>query len=120
MNNFAFICCFQSIGKLQEPIAFVKAAKGDGLTFYSDAKAENGKAFIGGYLWGGQEVVSWYAAEGLPSWALWAFIKNDPQRTIASLELLGTLVCVKLCGDLMSKKTTEHREHHWGDGQSGQ
>ena len=74
---------FQKFGKVE-------------LTFFSDAKAENGKAYVGGYLWNGHEVLSWYAAEVLPSWTFWTFIKNDPQRTIASLELLGTLLCVKL------------------------
>ena len=35
------------------------------LTFFSDAKAENGRA----YLWNGHKVLSWCAAEVLPSWA---------------------------------------------------
>ncbi|CAE7367520.1 unnamed protein product, partial [Symbiodinium pilosum] len=48
------------------------------LTFFSDAKAENGRAYVGGYLWNG---------------------------TIASLELLGTLICVKLWGSRMSGRS---------------
>ena len=36
-------------------------------------------------------------------WAPWAFIKKDLKRTIASLELLGTLICVKLWGARMSE-----------------
>ena len=51
------------------------------LTFCSDAKTE-GRAYIGGYLWNGHEVLSWYAAEVLPSCAPWTFTKNDPQRTL--------------------------------------
>ena len=93
---------FQEGGRLQEPMTLTGTPGKVELTFFSDAKAENGKAYVGGYLWNGHEVLSWYAAEVLPSWAPWAFIKNDPQRTIASLELLGTLLCVKLWGSKMS------------------
>ena len=93
---------FQEGGRLQEPMTLTGTPGKVEITFFSDAKAENGKAYVGGYLWNGHEVLSWYAAEVLPSWAPWAFIKNDPQRTIASLELLGTLLCVKLWGSKMS------------------
>jgi hypothetical protein len=69
--------------------------------FRSDAKAEDGKAFIGGW-----EVIHsrdpklarWFAAEVKPDWAPWINWKGDPQRVIASLELLGTLVCILLFG----------------------
>ena len=65
--------------------------------FRTDAKAENGKAFIGGW-----EVSStrdtkkarWYAIEVEHSWAPWINWKGDPQRVIASLELLGTIIAI--------------------------
>ncbi|CAE7463581.1 unnamed protein product, partial [Symbiodinium pilosum] len=96
---------FQEGGRLQEPMTLTEASGNVELTFFSGAKAEDGRAYVGGYLWNGHEVLSWYAAEVLPSWAPWAFIKNDPQRTTASLELLGTLLCVKLWGSRMSGRS---------------
>ena len=68
---------FQEGGRLQKPMTLTLTSGKVELTFFSDAKAENGKAYVGGYLWNGHEVLSWYAAEVLPSWAPWAFIKND-------------------------------------------
>ena len=44
-----------------------------------------------------------YAMEVREDWAPWAFIKKDLKRTIASLELLGTLLCVKLWGARMKE-----------------
>ena len=73
------------------------------LSFFSDAKAEETQAWIGGYLWDGQSALQWYAMEVREDWARWAFIKKDLKRTIASLELLGTLLCVKLWGAKMSE-----------------
>lgn len=71
--------------------------------FRSDAKAENGKAWIGGWetaFTTDPKKARWYAIEVEPSWAPWVWSKkNDPNRVIAALELLGTLMCVKLFAD---------------------
>ena len=72
-------------------------AKNDPWSFFTDAKADEGRAWIGGFL----EVVPgghtpWFSLEVEPSWAPWAFEKGDPKKVIAALELLATLVAVKL------------------------
>ena len=73
-----------------------------GLAFRADAKAEGQLVRLGG----------WECVEGTPPsrarWfsvvldrknAPWAFARGEPFRTIASLELFATLLCVKLfCG----------------------
>ena len=39
-----------------------------------------------------------FAKETEDSWALWAFAKSDPGKVIAALELLATLVGVRVWG----------------------
>ena len=92
---------FRSGDRLQAPIPLAPARGDVTLSFFSDAKAEETQAWIGGYLWDGQSALQWYAMEVREDWAPWAFIKKDLKRTIASLELLGTLFCVKLWGTRM-------------------
>ena len=44
----------------------------------------------------------WFSVEVTESWDPWAFVKGDTKRVIAALELLATLVAVKLwvpCSD---------------------
>ena len=71
--------------------------------FRSDAKAEDGLATIGGWECKGGTPPSharWFFLKIERSWAPWAFAKqNDPKRVIATLELLGTLVCMMLFKD---------------------
>ncbi|CAE7547722.1 GIP [Symbiodinium pilosum] len=67
------------------------------LVFFTDAKAENGRAWIGGFL----EMVPgchgpWFSLEVTREWARWAFSKDSPNKVIAPLELLATLIAVKL------------------------
>ena len=94
---------FRSGDRLQAPMPLTPARGEASLSFFSDAKAEETQAWIGGYLWDGQSALQWYAMEVREDWAPWAFIKKDLKRTIASLELLGTLLCVKLWGAKMSE-----------------
>ena len=71
--------------------------KGD--LFRSDAKAEGGKATVGGwYCADGRSAkeAAWFFAEITKDNAPWAYQKKDPQRVIATLELLGTLLCLVL------------------------
>ena len=68
-----------------------------GPRFFTDAKAADGRAWIGGFL----EIVEgcqgpWFSLEVTESWAPWAFVKGDTKRVIAALELLATLIAVKL------------------------
>ena len=78
-----------------------------GELFRSDAKAEGGRATIGGWECAGGVAPAqarWYFVEVTRDWAPWAFAKaNDPQRVIATLELLGTLLCIVLFGDKWDK-----------------
>ena len=67
------------------------------LSFFTDAKAEDGRAWIGVFL----ELVPgcqgpWFSLEVTKDWAAWAFAKGDPNKVIAALELLATLVGVRL------------------------
>ena len=70
--------------------------------FRSDAKAEKGLATIGGWECAGGIPASqarWFFVRVEESWAPWAFAKkSDPQRVIATLELLGTLLSIMLFG----------------------
>ena len=94
---------FRTGDRLPAPPTLPLASGEGGLSFFSDAKAESGSAWVGGYLWDGHSALQWYALEVLESWAPWAFIKKDFKRTVASLELLGTLICVKLWGERMRR-----------------
>ena len=68
--------------------------------FRTDAKAEGGRAWIGGWeILGDQptHAARWFAMEITPAEAPWIFAKQrDPQRVIAALELLGSLVAIVL------------------------
>lgn len=68
--------------------------------FRTDAKAEGGKAFIGGWQIMGNTPPSrakWFAMQITVEEAPWVFVKQgDPQRVIAALELLATMVAMVL------------------------
>jgi hypothetical protein len=70
----------------------------NGVLFRTDAKAENGKATVGGWYCGDSEnpkLAKWWFLEITREHFEWAFAKeNNPQRTIATLELLGTLLAI--------------------------
>ena len=78
--------------------------------FRSDAKAENGIATIGGWECSGGTPpgrARWFFIQVEESWAPWAFSKHrDPKRVIATLELLGTLLCLMLFKDRISEGRT--------------
>jgi hypothetical protein len=68
-----------------------------GLLFKTDARADENGAWVGGWEphpSGDLKHARWFALEVTRDWAPWAFTKNNPQRMIASLELLGTLLGV--------------------------
>ena len=71
-----------------------------GDAFRSDAKAEDGRAFVGGWEVRGNtdtKKARWYYMELTAEEAPWVFSKaRDPGRVIAALELLGTLLCIVL------------------------
>ena len=76
--------------------------------FRSDARAEGGRAWIGGWEvahYKDPKKCRWFAAEVTGQWASWIYCKKDPQRVIASLELLGTLVSVMLFSDSLNSDT---------------
>ena len=74
--------------RLQKPDMGVQGAIT--LVFYTDAKAEDGRAWIGGFL-------------EIP----WTFLKGDTKKVIAALELLATLIGVRLwVPDGKTKHTT--------------
>ena len=92
---------FEEGGQLQEPPPLTDRNKeGQQLLFYTDAKAtehtEHG-AWIGGYKQDAKgAILEWFSEEVPHSWADWMTYKKDPKRVIATLELLASLVAVKL------------------------
>jgi hypothetical protein len=79
--------------------------------FRTDAKAEGGRAYIGGW----ETLISrdaskcrWFSLEVTKSWAPWVWCKQgDPGRVIAALELLATIVAILVFAP------------NWTKGQSG-
>ena len=72
----------QSGGRLQRPAPLLEGSAP--LSFFTDAKAKDGRAWIGGFL----ELVDgchgpWFSLEVKPTWAPWAFAKRDPNKVIA-------------------------------------
>ena len=68
-----------------------------GLLFKTDARADEEEAWVGGWQphpSGSLRKSKWFALQVTKDWAPWAFTKNNPQRMIASLELLGTVLGV--------------------------
>ena len=72
--------------------------KDQGDAFRTDAKAENGRATVGGWECLNNtdpSAARWFFLEVDRTNFPWAFHKeNNPQRTIATLELLGTLLAI--------------------------
>ncbi|OLP78408.1 hypothetical protein AK812_SmicGene41416 [Symbiodinium microadriaticum] len=110
----------ESGGRLQKPEPLLESAAP--LSFFTDAKAEAGRAWIGGFL----ELVDgcegpWFSLEVLESWAPWAFAKGDPGKVIAVLELLATLVGVRLwVPDGDAKKTSRVAIRGYTDNRSNE
>ena len=70
-----------------------------GEVFRMDAKAEGEKVVIGGWKVkgdGNTREAEWFSLTLTRATAPWAYARGDPFRTIASLELLGTLVSLVL------------------------
>ena len=67
--------------------------------FRSDARAEDGRAWVGGWEVppsGAARDARWFAAELDRKCCPWVWAKaREPNRVIAALELLGTLLCLK-------------------------
>ena len=84
-------------------VAEVRVASQDlGIAFRADAKAEGQCVRIGGWecLGGARpETARWFAVDLTKANAPWAFSRGEPYRTIASLELFATLVCITSFGD---------------------
>jgi hypothetical protein len=77
-------------------------AKDLGIAFRADAKAEGQCVRLGGWeCLGGTRPAQarWFAVDLDRKSAPWAFARGEPFRTIASLELFATLLCVVVFGD---------------------
>ena len=77
-----------------------------GIAFRADAKAEGQLVVVGGWeCIGGRRPADarWFSVQLTRKTAPWAFSKGEPFRTIAALELFGTLLCVVLFGDQWPK-----------------
>lgn len=77
--------------------------------FRSDAKAEDNRAFVGGWMCAGglpSQEAPWFALEITEDYFPWAFCKRrDPGRVIAALELLGTILCMIFFGKFIKERT---------------
>ena len=110
---------FEGGDRLQKPDMGVQGAIP--LVFYTDAKAEDGRAWIGGFL----EISPgcqgpWCSLEVEKDWAPWAFLKGDAKK-IAALELLATLIGVRLwVPDGKTKQTTRVAIKGYTDNQSNE
>ena len=83
-------------GSLQEPPPLRQDSDNE-VVFYTDAKATEEGAWVGGFLQGaGGDITEWFSEEVKESWAPWLFVKGDPKRVIAALELLATLIAARL------------------------
>jgi hypothetical protein len=77
-----------------------------GVVFKTDARADEDGAWVGGWEphpSGDTRRSRWFAVKVTEDWASWAFVKKNPQRVIAALELLGTLLGVILFSDRWQK-----------------
>ena len=89
---------FEEGGQLQEPPPLTDEKRvGKDLVFFTDAKATEQGAWIGGYKPDDDgRILEWFSEEVPKEWATWMTLKKDPKRVIATLELLASLVAVKL------------------------
>eukprot|EP00435_Cladocopium_sp_Y103_P046262 s364_g13.t1 len=98
-QGFAFISQrFDQGGELQEtPPLPGEGDTGEEFLFLTDAKATESGDWIGGFKCSSNgAAMEWFSEEIKPDWAEWMQYKKDPKRLIASLELLASLVAVKL------------------------
>ena len=87
-------------GRMEEVRWEPPRAKGEAV-FYTDARASEEDACIGGYLKISEDLTQcpWFSIEVTEELAPWMRSKGgNPKRVIAALELLATLVAVKLWG----------------------
>ena len=94
-------CKLEQGGRMQEVEKDEEITGGEKVTIWTDAKATEEMACIGGWLdrGEGEEKAEWFSLRVEESWAPWIMAKGrNPKRVIAALELLGTLIAVKLWG----------------------
>ena len=83
-------------GSLQAPPPLRKGEE-DNVIFYTDAKATEKGAWVGGFLQTSDgQIGEWFSEEVEEAWAPWLFLRKDPKRVIAALEMLATLIAVRL------------------------
>ena len=89
---------FKEGGQLQEaPPLKADEESEEEMLFFTDARATEDGAWIGGYKQDQSgKILAWFSEEITADWAGWLKLRKDPKRLIASLELLATLVAVKL------------------------
>ena len=109
----------ESGGRLQKPEPLLEGAAP--LSFFTDAKAEAPglDRRLPRAVDGCQG--PWFSLEVVESWAPWAFAKGDPGKVIAALELLATLVGIRLrVPDGDAKKTSRVAIRGYTDNQSNE
>ena len=71
-----------------------------GTAIFTDARASDSDACVGGYLATSSDLkrCPWFSIEVTEDLAPWVKMKGSPKKVIAALELLATLIAVKLWG----------------------
>ena len=95
----------RSGGRLE---AVKREAEGsEGPAIYTDARASDVDACLGGYLAVSSDLKDcpWFSIDVDEQLAPWLKVKVSPKRVIAALELLATLIAVKLWGHLLGKNS---------------
>ena len=86
-------------GQRLEEVGPPTAARAPGIKIWTDAKATDDEAWIGGWLQSDEDTkkCAWFSERVEPWMAPWLKMKKgNPKRVIAALEMLATLVAVKL------------------------
>lgn len=85
-------------GHGMEAVKKVEPPRERAIRIWTDAKATDEGAWIGGWLEVSSDMKEcpWYSLEVTEKIAPWLRCRGTPKRVIAALELLGTLVAVKL------------------------
>ena len=86
-------------GSLQAPPPFEKRQGGQyNFLYRCESDGERG-LWVGGFLQTSDgQIGEWFSEEVEEAWAPWLFLRKDPKRVIAALEMLATLIAVRTMG----------------------
>ena len=79
----------------------------EGPVIYTDARASDEDACLGGYLAVSEDLKEcpWFSIDVDETLAPWLKVRSSPKRVIAALELLATIIAIKLWGHQIGKRS---------------